>query len=238
MRNMGLKIEQKIFDQYPDVILGVAILHNIVNLGDSPEIANLLKNTQRSAVEYLGNTPLIEQPFITSWREAYRKFGAKPKDYPSSIENLLRRILKGEKVRHINKLVDLYNVVSLKYLVPVGGEDLAKIKGDVLLTFAGDNESPVVLLGEHEARPPYPGEVIYKDDIGAVCRRWNWKEADRTKLTEETKNAFIVVEGLPPVGRDKIQKAVTDLAELIKKYCGGDLQTTVLDKSTPQVKLI
>lgn len=235
---MNLKIEQKIFEQYPDVILGVVILHEIDNRGDNPEIASLLRNAELSAVEYLGNTPLIEQPFIASWREAYRKFGAKPKDYPSSIENLLRRILKGEKVRHINKLVDLYNVISLKYLAPVGGEDLAKIKGDILLTFAGENEPPIVLLGEQDARPPYPSEVIYKDDIGTICRRWNWKEADRTKLTEETKNAFIVIEGLPPVDRDRIQKSVTDLAELIKKYCKGHISTVVLDKSTPQTKLI
>lgn len=235
---MDLKIEQKIFDQYPDVVLGVIILYKINNQGDNPEIAALLRNIEESMVASLGNTSIIEHPRIIPWREAYRKFGAKPKDYPSSIENLLRRILKGEKVRHVNKLVDLYNVVSLKYLVPVGGEDLAMIKGDVLLTFAGDNESPVVLLGEHEARPPYLNEVIYKDDIGTICRRWNWKEADRTKLTEETKNALIVVEGLPPVDRDEIQKAITYLAELIKKYCGGDLQTTVLDKSTSQAKLI
>lgn len=235
---MNLKIEQKIFEQYPDLILGVVILHEIDNQGDNPEIANLLRNAEASAMGNLGNTPLIEQTFIASWREAYRKFGAKPKDYSSSIENLLRRILKGEKLRHINKLVDLYNIISLEYLVPVGGEDLAKINGDILLTFAGEDESPIVLLGEQDARPPYQGEVIYKDDIGTICRRWNWKEADRTKLTEETKNAFIVIEGLPPVDRDKIQKSVTDLAEIIEKYCKGHISTVVLDKSTPQTKLI
>ena len=186
----------------------------------------------------MGNIPIVEQPFIIPWREAYRKFGAKPKDYPSSIENLLRRTFKGEQVRHINKLVDIYNVISLKYLVPVGGEDLAKIEGNVLLTFAGDNETPVVLLGEQEARPPYPNEVIYKDNQGTICRRWNWKEVDRTKLTEQTVNAFIVIEGLPPIDREKIQKAVTELVELIKKYCGGEIQTAILDKSNPQVKLL
>ena len=235
---MKLIIEDKIFEQYPEVILGVAVLHNIDNKGNHPEVADLLRSAEKSALENMGNIPIVEQPFIIPWREAYRKFGAKPKDYPSSIENLLRRTFKGEQVRHINKLVDIYNVISLKYLVPVGGEDLAKIEGNVLLTFAGDNETPVVLLGEQEARPPYPNEVIYKVNQGTICRRWNWKEVDRTKLTEQTVNAFIVIEGLPPIDREKIQKAVTELVELIKKYCGGEIQTAILDKSNPQVKLL
>lgn len=235
---MQLIIENKIFDQYPEVILGVVILHDVDNKGDNPAIAALLRSSEESAIASLGDTPIIEHPHIIPWREAYRKFGAKPKDYPSSIENLLKRVSKGEQVRHINKLVDIYNVISLKHLVPVGGEDLAKIEGDVLLTFAGDNEPPVKLLGEQEARSPYPNEVIYKDNQGTICRRWNWKEADRTKLTEETIDAFIVIEGLPPVDKDKMQKAVKELAELIGKYCGGDVQTTILDKSNHQVGLL
>lgn len=235
---MNLLIEDKIFEQFSDVILGVAVLHNINNKGNDSEIADLLRETEKEVVENLGNIPIIENPSIAAWREAYRKFGAKPKDYPSSIENLLRRISKGEQVRHINKLVDIYNIISLKFFAPVGGEDLAKIEGNVLLTVAGSNEAPVTLLGEHEARPPYPNEVIYKDNIGTLCRRWNWKEADRTKLTENTTHAFIVIEGLPPVDKDKIQQAITELAELVKRFCGGEIQTTILDKSNPQVKLL
>lgn len=235
---MNLIIDQQIFEQFPNTLLGVIVLHNIDNKGNNPEIEQLLRNAEKKAIENLGNTLIIEHPQIAPWREAYRKFGAKPKDYPSSIENLLRRVSKGEAVRHINKLVDIYNVISLRYLVPVGGEDLSKIKGDVTLTVAGENETPVILLGEKEAKPPYPKEVIYKDDIGTICRRWNWKEADRTKMTEDTKDTFMVIEGIPPVDRELVQKAVTDLAELVKKYCGGDISTTILDSENNKVKLM
>ena len=107
-----------------------------------------------------------------------------------------------------------------------------------MLTIAGENEAPVTLLGEKEARPPYSKEVIYKDEIGTICRRWNWKEADRTKMTEDTKDTFMVIEGIPPVDKELIQKAVTDLAEHIKKYCGGDISTTILDIENNQVKLM
>lgn len=234
---MNLTIDQKIFEQFPEVILGVTTLHGIDNTGNKLEIGKLLRDAESEAVKNIGTTPIIELPHILPWREAYRKFGAKPKDYPSSIENLLRRVLKGEQVRHINKLVDIYNVISLKYLVPVGGEDISKIEGDVVLTFASDNEAPVVLLGENEPKPPHPGEVIYKDNLGTLCRRWNWKEADRTKLTEETKDAFIVIEGLPPIDKARIEQTISDLAELIQKYCRGNVSTSILDKISSQIEL-
>lgn len=226
---MNLKIDNKIFELFLDVTLGVVTLHNIDNKGHDPEIEQLLRDSESAAITKLGNIPVTEHPSIVPWREAYRKFGAKPKDYPSSIENLLRRILKGEQIRHINKLVDIYNIVSLKFLVPAGGEDLSKIQGDILLTLASQNEQPVILLGENEARPPHPGEVIYKDDIGTICRRWNWKEADRTKLTEDTKNAVLVIEGILPEDKERVKQAVSYLSELVKKYCGGTIHTAVYD---------
>ena len=234
---MDLRIEPEIFEQYPEVILGVVVIHGINNTGNNIEVSSLLRDAEKTALESLGDTPIVEHPFIVPWREAYRKFGAKPKEYPSSIENLMRRIAKGEEVRHINTLVDIYNVISLKHFVPVGGEDIDKMDGDVLLTIAKESEEPVILLGEKEARPPYPKEVIYKDNKGTICRRWNWKEVDRTKLTEETKNCFIVIEGLPPIDKDKVEKTIGELAELVKKYCGGEVTTVILDKTNPQVQL-
>jgi len=156
-------------------------------------------------------------------------FGAKPKDYPSSIENLIRRVRKGHHVPHINLLVDLYNTISLRYIVPVGGEDIDKIEGDVELTFATDHEAPVRLLGESEERPPRPGEVIYKDSISTICRRWNWKEADRTKFSEQTTNGFLVIEGLPPVDRPLVERAIDELSALIATYCGGRVSTGIVN---------
>jgi len=234
---MKLTINKTIFEQYPDVLLGVVVVHGIDNSGDNADLAPLLRIAEKEAVEKLGDTLITEQPFIVPWREAYRKFGAKPKDYPSSIENLLRRTLKGEQVRHINKLVDIYNVISLRYLIPVGGEDLSKIEGDVVLTIASDNEASIKLLGEPEARSPHSGEVIYKDNVGAICRRWNWKEADRTKLMEATKDAVLVVEALPPFGEKEVRAALDDLVNMIKTYCGGESISKILSQSDPEIEL-
>ena len=114
-------------------------------------------------------------------------------------------------------------------MVPVGGEDISKIQGDVVLTFAEPNEPAVLLLGDKEPRPPHAGEVIYKDNISAICRRWNWREADRTKFTEETKKCFLVIEGLLPVTKQEIEDATKELQGLVQKFCGGDITYQILD---------
>jgi DNA/RNA-binding domain of Phe-tRNA-synthetase-like protein len=232
-----LRATDAIFTRFPDAILGVVIAHGVDNRGQRDEVLALLRAEEARVARELAGAQIAEHPHIAPWREAYRAFGAKPKDYPSSIENLARRVLKGQALPHINTLVDIYNTISLRYLVPVGGEDLDTIQGDVVLTFAGADEAPVRLLGEREERPPYPGEVIYKDDLGAICRRWNWKEADRTKLAEGTRNAFLVIEGLPPVDRPAIERATGGLAELVRTYCGGAVRTAIVDSRQPQVSL-
>lgn len=231
---MKLSVDTQIFRDFPEAIIGVAFANEVNNEGESAEVTTLLREAESSLGGRLGSGPLAEHPRIACWREAYRKFGAKPKDYPSSIENLAKRVLRGESVRHINKLVDIYNYISLKHLLPVGGEDGEKIEGEVWLTVAGGNEAPVKLLGEPEARPPHPGEVIYKDTQGTLCRRWNWKEADRTKLTEQTGKAILVVEGLPPAGKAEVQAAVKELAELVTKYCGAKVSVALLSQEVPE----
>jgi DNA/RNA-binding domain of Phe-tRNA-synthetase-like protein len=230
-------VTPEVFAMFPDAVLGVIVARGLDNTGEPPEILAGLRQEEARVRELFAGQPVTEHPHIAVWREAYRKFGAKPKDHPSSIENLVRRVAKGNTLPRINPLVDLYNTVSLRFLVPVGGEDLDRTQGDIRLTVAGEGEAPVRLLGEPEERPPYPGEVIYKDDLGAICRRWNWKEADRTKLTPETRRAILVIEGLPPAGAEEIAEAVGTLAALVHAHCRGEMTTSILDRGRPAMEL-
>jgi lysyl-tRNA synthetase class 2 len=227
---MNLKIDPRIFQQYPHVMVGVLVAHDIDNTQlHQQHIVNLLNKEINHTKSRFNVDQLARVAYITSWQDAYKKFGSNPKKYPPSIENLLRRILKGQELSSINPLVDLYNTISLKYLIPAGGEDLDTLHGDIVLTFADNNEKPVLLLGAKIAEAPAVGEVIYKDEQGAFCRKWNWREADRTKLTAKTRNALLVLEALPPFTKAMLESALYELAENIKKYCGGTVTGTILD---------
>lgn len=233
---MKLLVTPDIYESFPDLLLGVVALTDVDNRA-KPDLARELEEAASDVRSSLGGVNVSEHPSIRCWREAYRVFGAKPKKYPSSIENLVRRTLKGDSPRSINPLVDLYNIVSLKHLVPVGGEDLDCVVGDVRLTRAGDAEPAIQLLGEAERRAPKPGEVIYADDVGAICRRWNWKEADRTKLTERTTRAVLVVETLPPVTRSTLEAALADLGESVREHTGARATTSILDRASREIEL-
>lgn len=234
---MKLILDQEIFDKFPETFVGVLVVRGIDNNGEVNEISDLVKSQiDRIRGEYQAET-LSQSPKIDCWRKAYSVFGSKPSDYRSSIESLYKSILKGRDPREINKLVDIYNLVSLKYMLPLGGEDLEKTKGDIELTFAGENEKPIKLLGDGQEEAPYSGEVIYKDKDSAICRRWNWREADRTKLTEETKNAVLVIEVVKKEFLGQLQLALDELGQLVKKYCSGQIKLEILSIDKREVEL-
>jgi DNA/RNA-binding domain of Phe-tRNA-synthetase-like protein len=230
---MTFQISEQIFSTFPDVRVGCLFITDLSNT--SPESAVLLKKiseqTEKITTEYSLDT-ITQVPFVARWREIYRTFGAKPSDYRSSIENLIRMALKGRKLEHINTLVDVYNFISLKYKLPIGGEDVENIKGDLLLTIATGEEPVVKLLGDRTAEKPFAGEVVYRDEIGVICRCWNWREGQRTMLTKSTQKAILVIEANCEEEYPLLETALDGMATMVSHFTGGKIQREILSKSS------
>ncbi len=233
---MKFKIDSKIFEKFPELNIGIVTVKGIDNTGSNEEIMNLIREKEKEIRETFNTETLSQNPKIDAWRKAYSSFGAKPKKYKCSVENLYRMILQGIELRHINKIVDIYNYISIKHIIPVGGDDINKIDGNITLKFAKGNE-PFVELNSEETKNPKEGEVVYVDDKEVLCRRWNWRECDKSKMTEETKNVALVVEGLPPVTKEEIRQIINELSDLIQKFCHGDIKTFILNKSAPETEI-
>jgi lysyl-tRNA synthetase class 2 len=233
---MKLKIDTKIFEMFPGLKIGVVTARNIDNHGFSDEIMQLIREKEREIRENYDTETLSQHPKINSWRGAYSSFGAKPKKYKSSVESLYRMILKGLDLRHINKIVDLFNYISIKYMIPAGGDDMAKVDGDTTLKFAVGDE-PFTALNSKEKETAKEGEVVYTDSKEVLCRRWNWRECDKTKMTEETKDVILVIEALPPVTREELDKVEEELKRLITEYCGGEIRTDILDDGKREIEV-
>ncbi len=170
---MQFSIQAELFQKFPGLQIGVVVARGIDNTKDTDLSTQLGQEVTRIRTS-LTLDALPTQPKIACWKAAYAAFGGEPKKNRSSVENLYKMILEGRELSSINPLVDAYNVVSLKHMLPVGGEDLDAMQGNLQLRYASANETPIVLLGEKDARAPKTGEVIYSDDNGAFCRRWNW----------------------------------------------------------------
>jgi DNA/RNA-binding domain of Phe-tRNA-synthetase-like protein len=152
-------------------------------------------------------------PHVEAWREAYRGFGVNPKRARPSVDALLRR----PELPGINRVVDAYNTISVRYGLPIGGEDLDAYDGHARLVRADGSEPfDTVKNGEPVVEHPEPGEVIWRDDAGVTCRRWNWRQCTRTHITEQTKNALFILERLEPFPLERLTAAGADLAALLR----------------------
>lgn len=220
-------ITNDFWELFPQAEIAIVLVKGIQNTEEyaadaRQEINELLKRSSKEATKFLTEEVFSENKVISVWRKAYQQFKTK-KGVRCSIEALLKRIEKGTGVSPINPLVDIYNAVSLTYGLPCGGEDIDTFKGDLLLTKAVGGEL-FLALGDEEYNNALPGEVIYKDDDGAVCRCWNWRDGQRTMLTENTVNAFLIIESVDPDKKNDLEAAAASLAELTKKYLGGTVE--------------
>ena len=219
-------IEESFRSLFPEALVGIVVAKGIDNRRSVGAAQVALAAARASTVAAIGESDISSHPAVAPWREAYRRFGVKPSRYRSSVERLLRTARTGE-VRGINPLVDLYNAVSLRHLLPCGGEDVDALEGDLWLTIAAGGE-PFIPLGSTEESPPSAGEVVYADDAGIVCRCWNWREADRTKLKPETIHAVLAIEALPPRSEDDVLAACQDLAALATSLLGATCRVALL----------
>ena len=229
-------LEQPYLDIFPESKIGILICTGIDNhIVDENKYVDYLENAQKEALKHIRNPEFTENPVIRTWRDAFQKFKTK-KGARCSIEAMLKRISKGNSIGTINPLVDIYNGISLKYGVPVGGEDIDKFDGDNRLTVAEGGEE-FVTYGSDKSEPPYEGEVVYKDNAGAICRCFNWRESVRTMLSEETTNAFMCIETVAGEKDDVLDAALEELKTLIETELGGKVTKHILSKENPEVEI-
>lgn len=227
-------IEDDFLGVLPNAKIGVVICHGIDNsIKDKEQYEEMILKAEKEALKYLQNAEFSKNSVIKVWREAFQKFKTK-KGARSSIEALLKRVHNGNHIGTINPLVDIYNSISLRYALPCGGEDIDKFVGDIRLTKAVGNEE-FIPLGTEENSPPYEGEIVYKDDKGAICRCWNWREAIRTMLTENTTNAFLCIELVDETRVVEFENALKDLAKSVEDNLGGTSKISVLDINNKEI---
>ncbi len=170
----------------------------------------LLRSAEKAASEVLGDRPPEALPHVAAWRDAYRAFGSKPQRTRNSLEALLRRVPGG--LPRVNRLTDAYNAISVLHLLPLGGEDLSCYAGAPRLVRASGQESfDTVADGIAAVEHPEPGEVVWCDDAGVTCRRWNWRQARRTQLREDTTTALFILDALDPTSDEALHGAADDL---------------------------
>jgi DNA/RNA-binding domain of Phe-tRNA-synthetase-like protein len=229
-----------IFQYHPDIlrrfpqVVGGAILARDVTNGPSPaSLQALYQEEQRRSLQRIGETPLSQLESLAAWRRAFRDFGVDPTQYRSASEALLRRLTKKGSIPSINLLVDIGNLVSIRYALPVAVFERRALQGTVTVHFA-DGSERYSELGESEEDHPKPGEVVFSDETRLViARRWCWRQSEPSAASAQTRECLITIEAHHATGRRDIEAALHDLLALLKEHAGGTFTSAVLDTQHP-----
>lgn len=228
MQSIPFQYHPDIIERYPSLVGGIVIGKNVRNGATPPELLALYQAEQRAALERIGDTPLSQIESLAAWRGVFRSFGVDPTQIRSACEALLRRLTKQGDIPSINTLVDIGNLVSIRYAIPVAVVDMRAAKGAITVHFA-DGTERFTNLGTTEVVHPDVGEVIFSDEDKLVfARRWCWRQSDESAAREDTQNIIVTIEAHHASARQDVEAAIADLMELLSEYADGKVKSQLL----------
>jgi DNA/RNA-binding domain of Phe-tRNA-synthetase-like protein len=217
-----------VLSRFPDLCAGVILAEGVRNIPSPEGLRKSYVTQQEVVLESVGQTPLSELASVAAWRAAFRKFGVDPTQYRSAVEALLRRLTKKGGIPSINALVDLANLVSIHYALPVAAFDLNRLKLPITVRFS-DGSERYTPLGESYIEHPEPGEVIFVDSMGMViARRWCHRQSNESAARDDSTRVLFTVESQHKGGEMDVCRALEELQGLIKLYVGGTCKTALL----------
>ena len=222
------RYDPEIVKKFPKII-GGAMLGSALNNGPSSgDLCQAYLEEQRRVTAQIGATPLSEIETLAGWRAAFRLFGVDPTQYRNAAEALLRRLTKKGDIPSINAVVDICNLVSIRYALPVAAFDLAAVSGGITVRLAAGDER-FTNLSDATVEQPAPGEVIFIDEAGlVVARRWCWRQSEESAAGVNTRQALFTIEAQHTGGKAAVSQALTDLQALLSAYVGGVYQSAML----------
>jgi DNA/RNA-binding domain of Phe-tRNA-synthetase-like protein len=216
----GGRVDAAVFALRPDYRALLLAADGLVPGPGDQDSDALLQAAEAAAREALRGRPVDQLPHVAAWRAAYRAFGSKPQRTRNSLEALTRRA--GSGLPRVNRLTDLYNAVSVLHQIPLGGEDLTRYSGaPQLIRATGTEPFDTVADGDAVTEYPDPGEVVWCDEAGVTCRRWNWRQGRRTQLREDTTTALFILDALDPVTDQALHAAADDLTAHLARLGPG-----------------
>ena len=221
----------EIFVHFPNTVGGILVGRHVQNGPTAAALAQRFAQEQQATLQRIGDTPLSEVPALAAWRQVFRQFGVNPTKTRSAPEALLRRLTKAGAIPNINTLVDIGNLISIRYAMPVAVCDTRHVQGPITVHLA-DGSERYTELGSSELLHPEPGEVVFTDETGlVVARRWCWRQSAESAAQIDTTQVIIAIEAQHTDGRAHVDAAVAEMLALLNEFAGGEFTTKILDKT-------
>jgi len=224
---MSFHVEPQIWDDFPGMLLVVAYGKSLDNSFDRPQLQESLRATAARLKTEWSYPNAQSHPYVAAWRQALKRVGISPANYPCAIESLCRQAISGREIHNINPMVNFYNYQSLSHISPVGGWDVGGGRSITLRRTKGGEA--FTELGKADTVFVNPGEVSYAYGREILTRHFVWRQSECAKITNQTTDFFLVSEVLPELGLEVAHQMQRDLTEGVQRYFSISLTSAILD---------
>jgi DNA/RNA-binding domain of Phe-tRNA-synthetase-like protein len=201
----------------------VFTLRNIENRATDREFEEIKTQLMREILADLSLTKIATDPILQGFRQLHEAVGCSNKKYIASPETLLKGLLQTGQLPHINLLVDIYNLISVKTHLSLGAHDAATVCGNIQLRLT-TGEEHFWPLGSDVPKPVRRGEYAYVDDEDNILCRLEVRQADRTKIRLDTTDCMCIVQGNAATESEYLRSTTEELLTLMQRFCGGQAQ--------------
>lgn len=224
--NQLFHIDAAVAARFPEIQVGMTVIRDVDVRAECPELEVLKQKVLAEVRNQLKGTPLASLPRVQAFRRIYRAFGVDPGSRRPSAEALLRRVLDPAKggLYRINPVVDAYNLSSIEFQLPMAAYDLDCVAPPITLRFAQAGELHRA-IGQAQPEPLAAGGLAYADQHTVLCRDFNYRDADATKVTTATRNLIVFVDGCGAVSATELGEALRVAAERIIAFNGGAIES-------------
>ena len=158
---------------------------------------------------------ISKQPEVEASRKAYKACGKDPARYRLSAEALLRRVVSGKGLYHINNVVDQLNLVSIATGFSIGGYDADRIAGNVVFGIGRSGE-PYSGIGRGELN--IENLPVFRDELGAFGTPTS--DSLRTEVNLQTTRFLMIL--IDFNSSDLLKDALQMAERLLKSYCSAE----------------
>jgi len=216
---MSLKIDSKLKTRFPDLNVLTLRIKGVKTQKRGAELEKFKVKVMRQVRNDYNLDSVKDHPTFRAYRDFFWSIRIDPTKIRPAAEALIRRILAGKTLPCINTLVDAYNLASIKSRIALATFDADKLEGELLMRFAEEGEQfygigmekPLILKG---------GEIVVSDDQKLIAI-YPYRDADNTKVTEETENIMMLVCGVPGIPKETLENASRVALEYIIRFCNG-----------------
>ena len=230
---MFIRIDPPIFEKQNDYVIGVVVAEGVDNSSENKEIDGLLETVISQQKEALQGQVVKNLKEFEPYHIAMRNFGISVSRFLPSIEALLTRLVKTGNLPLISPVVNLTNVISLQYHVPIGTHDIDSLVGDLEIR---QIKSGDIFEGGEESSGFDNGEVVYASGNSIRTRRWIWRQMPVGLTTKDTKNLVFPVDGFSG-NVETILAARDALASALQRYFGCNTTVALIQKDSPSFKI-